>query len=138
MQSITVTASAIYRVVIDIQGRLPSHLERCLYQNPFILEDAHTRRKPIYMDCINSWDAFDAWLEVQFRGLPGHAMVQHKLYVLHDNSTNTDIDPFRPWEMAFLPGQRIVMCMLFLELFASSRCPRCSLESPVTESDIEW
>lgn len=101
MQGIFVTTFATYKVVLDIRGHLPSHLERCLYQEPFILEDSHGRIKPVYMDCINSWDAFDAWLEVQFCDLQGQTRVQNKEYVLHESAANRDIERRRPWENAF-------------------------------------
>ena len=138
LQNILSTASTTYEVILEIQGRLPSHLERRLYQEPFVLEDAHNRIKPVYMDCINSWEAFDAWLEVQFRGLPGHAMVQGQRFVLHESAGNRDIERRCAWVNAFLPGQRIVMCMLFRDRSDSACCPKCSLQSPVTKSDIEW
>lgn len=139
MQGIFVTTFATYKVVLDIRGRLPSHLERCLYQEPFVLEDSHGRIKPVHMDCINSWDAFDAWLEVQFRDLQGFTRVQNRDYVLHESAANRDIERRRPWETAFLPGQRIVMCMLFIDYTDSTCCPKCFLESPVTkDSDIKW
>lgn len=143
LQNILLTASATYKVILDIQGRLPSHLERRLYQEPFILEDAHKRVKPVYMDCISSWEAFDVWLEFQFRDLPGpgHSMVQNQHYVLHESDRNRDIQRRCSWEHAFLPGQKIVMCMLFQERFDSLDspcCPKCFLESPVTEADTEW
>ena len=138
LQNILLTVSATYEVILDIRGRLPSHLDRRLYQEPFLLEDAHKRLKPVYMDCINSWEVFDVWLEFQFRGLPGHAMVQDQHYVLHDSAKNRDIQRRCSWEHAFVPGQKIVMCMLFEERFDSSCCPICFLESPVTEADIEW
>ena len=138
MQNIFSTASATYKIILDIQNRLPSHLERRLYQEPFILQDAHQRIKPIYMDCINSWDAFDAWLEVQFRGVHGHTMVQDKRFVLHDSARNRDIQRDCPWDFAFLPGQNIVMCMLFIGDYSHSACPDCLHPSPDKASDIEW
>ena len=138
LQNISLTVSSTYEVMLNIQGRLPSHLERRLYQEPFVLEDAHNRLKPIYMDCISSWEFFDAWLEVQFRGLPGHEMVQEQRYVLHESATNRDILRHRSWDHAFLPGQKIVMCMLFEDSFASSCCPKCDVETSVTEADIKW
>ena len=138
LQNILSTASKTYDVILDIQGRLPNHFERRLYQEPFVLVDAHNRLYPVYMDCINSWEAFDAWLEVQFRGIPGHAMIQDQGFVLHESATNRDIQRRCPWINAFLPGQRIVMCMLFRDQSDSACCPSCSLESPVTDSDIEW
>lgn len=139
MQGVFVTTFATYKVVLDIRRRLPSHLERCPYQEPFVLEDSHGRIKPVHMDCINSWDAFHAWLEVQFRDLQCHTMVQNKKYILHESAANRDIEQRSPWENAFLPGQRIVMCMLFIDCTDSTCCPKCFLESPVAkDSDIKW
>lgn len=139
LQSIFMTTFATYKMVLDIRGSLPSHLERCLYQEPFLLEDSHGRIRPIYMDCINSWDAFDAWLEVQFRDQPGHRRVQNKHYVLHESVANRDIERRRPWEKVLLPGQRIVMCMIFADDLGSGRCPRCYCESPAAiDSDVKW
>ena len=139
MQAIFMTTFATYRAVADIQGRLPSNLERCLYQEPFVLEDSHGRIKPVYLDCINSWDAFNAWLEVQFRGLKGHMKVQRNQYVLHDIAANRDITHQCPWETAFLPGHRVVMCMLFVEEVDSSLCPKCFSKSPaVKDSETKW
>ena len=138
-QGIFVTTFATYKVVLDIRGRLPSHLERCLHQEPFLLEDSHGRIWRLYLDCINSWDAFDAWFEVQFRELQGHNRVQDKDYVLHESAANRDIQRRSPWQSAFLPGQRIVMCMLFADYTGSTCCPKCFLESTAAiDSDIKW
>lgn len=139
MRAIFMTTFATYKAVADIQGRLPSNLERCLFQEPFILEDSHGRIKPVYLDCINSWDAFDAWLEVQYRGHFGHEMVQNKVYVLHDVAANRDITYECPWETAFLPGHRVVMCMLFPEHLGVKFCPKCFSDSSTLEdSEIKW
>lgn len=139
MQGILVTTFATYKVVLEIRGRLPNRLERSLYQEPFLLEDSHGRIKPIYMDCISSWPAFDAWLEVQFCDLQGHKRVQNKDYVLHESAANRDIERRSPWENAFLPAQRIVMCMIFVEDTGSICCPKCFLKSPTAkDSDIKW
>ncbi|KAL8788879.1 MAG: hypothetical protein Q9195_007093 [Heterodermia aff. obscurata] len=130
MRAIFMTTFATYKAVADTQGRLPSNLERCLYQGPFVLEDSHGRIKPIYLDCINSWDAFDAWLELQYRGHFGRELVQENVYVLHDVAGNRDIEHECPWETAFLPGHRVVMCMLFYEDPNVKHCPKCFSNSP--------
>lgn len=124
MLTVLEVTHATYTVVLDIQGRLPSRLERCLYQEPFVLEDAHGRIKPVYLDCINSWAAFYAWLEVQFSDLLGHRLVEDRLFVLHDAAKNKDIDERRAWETAFMPGQKIVMCMRILGWF-NEKLHRC-------------
>ena len=139
IQSIFHTPLLTCKIIRDSRGRPPSHLERCLYQEPFVLEDSHGRIKPIYMDCINSWDAFHAWLDVQFRGLHGHQMVQDKGYVLHEAAANRDIELGRPWESTFLPGQKIVMCTIIVDYTDSICCPQCFLDSPVPyDAEIKW
>ena len=67
MRKIFVVNRATYKAVMDIQTCLPSHLERTLYQEPFILEDAIGRIAPVHMQFINSWEAFDSVLELRFR-----------------------------------------------------------------------
>ena len=178
LQTILIASATIYKLflLINIRGHSSSssspssshhhHLERqCLThqrQEPFLLEDSHGRIKPIYMDCITSWTVFDAWLEAQFRDLPGYSRVQKGAYVLHDSVANRDIDRGRrgrggggAWESVFLPGQRIVMCMIFdvsesnpsspSSTSTSTRshsrcCPKCQNElSPAgVDCDAKW
>ena len=66
MRKIFVVNRATYKAVMDIRTCLPSHLERTLYQEPFILEDAIGRIAPVHMQFINSWEAFDSVLELRF------------------------------------------------------------------------
>lgn len=65
------THSNILKAVRENQAGLPSALERSLIQEPFILEDAIGRITPVSLQFINSWDAFQAVLEVRFRGIQG-------------------------------------------------------------------
>ena len=139
MQKIFFQNIATYNAVIDIRGRLPSRLERGLYQEPFILEDGIGRIAPVHMQFISSWEAFDSVLELRFRNIHGYKMVQNKEYVIQESSTRREIDRSFPWEASFLPGQRVVMSMLFTETTSSTTCPKCqhSSEEPQT-SDIQW
>ena len=66
MRKICVMHMATYKAILDIRGCLPSHLERSLYQEPFILEDAIGRIAPVHMQFISSWEAFDSVLELRF------------------------------------------------------------------------
>lgn len=66
MRKIFVMNVATYKAVLDIRRCLPSHLERSLYQEPFILEDAIGRIAPVHMQFISSREAFDAVLELRF------------------------------------------------------------------------
>lgn len=76
MHGIFVTTFATYKIMVEIRSLLPSQLERSLYEEPFVLEDPLGRVFPITMQFINSWDAFDAVMDLQFRNLPGYRMVQ--------------------------------------------------------------
>ena len=135
MQDIYLMACRTYNIVVDIQRRLPSHP----YEQFFTLEDSHGRVFPIQMMLIDSWEAFDAILEVQFRHKQGLRMVQQKKYVLHESVANRDIERRFPWERMFSPGQRIVMCMLFTDCSESNYCPNCYFMPVGSEdSDVNW
>ncbi len=67
MRKIFVMNIATYKAIMDIRRCLPSHLERSLYQEPFILEDAIGRIAPVHMQFISSWQAFDSVLELRFQ-----------------------------------------------------------------------
>ena len=67
MRKIVVMNIATYKAIMDIRRCLPSHLERSLYQEPFILEDAIGRIAPVHMQFISSWQAFDSVLELRFQ-----------------------------------------------------------------------
>jgi hypothetical protein len=66
---------ATYHAVISIQTALPSHLERSLTEEPFMLEDAIGRVAPVHLQFVTSWDAFNAVLEIRFRDLQGFKKV---------------------------------------------------------------
>jgi hypothetical protein len=126
---------AIFQAVISIQGLLPSHLERTLIQEPFILEDAIGRLSPVHLQFICSWEAFEDVLEHRFRGLQGHNMVRDRLWVIQEVATYRDISREIPWETAFLPGQRVGMDLIFRkqalseEETGTTSCPNCKAPS---------
>lgn len=129
-----------YKAVIEIRGRLPSHLERSLYQEPFILEDGIGRIAPVHMQFIDCWEAFDSVLELRFRNMQGYRMVQNKEYVIQESSTRREIDRSLPWQASFLPGQKVVMSMIFNDtIHSTSSCPRCQTSSEEPQSsEIQW
>lgn len=140
MRKIVVTNLAIYKAVSEIRGCLPSQLERSLYQEPFILEDGIGRVAPVHMQFISSWEAFDSVLELRFRGVQGYEMVRDRRYVIQENATKREIDRSRTWEAAFLPGQKVVMSMIFDAAASSTAsCPRCQYPSQEEQSsEIHW
>ena len=140
MRKIYFVHIATYNAVVDISGRLPGHLERVLYQEPFILEDGIGRIAPVHMQFICSWEAFDSVLELRFRNMQGYTMVQNKEYVIQESSTRREIDRSLPWEASFLPGQNVVMSMLFNDTTSSTTsCPRCQCSSEKPQNcDTQW
>ena len=136
---------ATYRAVIAIQAGLPTRLERSLIQEPFILEDAIGRVAPVHLQFIDSWDAFDAVLELRFRDVQGFTKVCKKEYILQERATGREIDRSRCWKKSFLPGQRIDMSLIFKrevtrdQRSMAANCPRCQFTSDKpTDLDIQW
>lgn len=127
MGRIFVMNLAIFRAVLEIRASLPSYLERCLTQEPFVLEDAIGRIAPVHMQFITSWEAFDSVLDQRFRNMPGHSKILSKEYILQDHTSRRDIVFQQPWEGTFLPGQRIDMSIVFDNVRERLKlsCPRC-------------
>ena len=118
---------ATFRIVSELRASLPSHLDRCLIQEPFLLEDAIGREAPVHLQFINSWDAFYAVLEARFRDLQGYNKVKRKEFVLQERATRRDISRAGSWEGSFLPGQSVDMSITFTETRQNVElsCPRC-------------
>ena len=98
MQRIFKTNVATYEAVVALQRVLPSHLERAMFRDPFVLEDAIGRISPVHMDFINSWDAFDAILRLCFQDVQGYKKVQNKEYIFQEHATKREIKRICPWE----------------------------------------
>jgi len=132
---------AVYKAVMSMQGLLPSHLERSLIQEPFILEDAIGRLSPVHLQFISSWEAFEAVLEDRFRGHKGHEKVLQRAYALQELATGREISRQLPWVSAFLPGQKVGMDMIFRNLGGgtATSCPSCKTrgESAMNIS-VKW
>jgi len=144
---------ATYKMVLALKTSLPCYLERSLFNEPFVLEDAIGRISPVHLQFISSWEALDFVLETRFRGLQGHDKVQSGHWTLQDNATGREISRRRNWEGAFLPGQRVNMSLLFqreatVESSDSSArapksdqaaCPRCQADaSDSRDAETQW
>lgn len=146
---------ATYKAVLALQNLLPSHLERSLINEPFVLEDAIGRMSPVHLQFISSWAAFEAVLETRFRGIQGYEKVVNGHWTLQDHTTGRDISRKSCWEGAFLPGQRVDMSLLFerettVNHFDScsegrrgsngvTACPRCQADATGPgDRDIQW
>jgi hypothetical protein len=130
------TLSAVQR----IEERLPSRSEQFLIRT-FILEDVLGRITQIDMDYVNSWDAFDAMLAVCFLGLPGHKKVAKRDCVIQDQKTSKELLRSIPWSGSFLPGQRIIMGLIFrkrLQKAQSVFCPGCHILLKERHGQVSW
>ncbi|KAJ4350224.1 uncharacterized protein N0V89_008845 [Didymosphaeria variabile] len=139
MHKVIATNIATYHAVVSIQTVLSSRLERTLIEEPIILEDPIGRIAPVHLQFVTSWDAFNAVLEIRFRNLQGFKKIQDKQYGLQEKATRREIDKSRPWQRAFLPGQRIEMSFIFRsddrgepenEDAKTITCPGCQASSP--------
>jgi hypothetical protein len=93
------------------------------------------------MDYVNSWDAFDEMLAVCFLGLPGHKKVAKRDYVIQDQKTSKELLRSIPWSGAFLPGQRIIMGLIFrkrLQKAQSVFCPGCHILLKERHGQVSW
>jgi hypothetical protein len=118
---------ATFRMVSELRTALPSHLERTLIQEPFLLEDALGRISPVHSQFINSWEAFDAVIQIRFQNQQGYSKILKKEFILQERETRRDISRTEPWESTILPGQKIDMSMVFTHTHNPYQmyCPAC-------------
>lgn len=83
---------AIYREVVAIRSALSPHVSRSPDEEPIILEDAIGRVAPVHLRFITSWDAFDAVLDIRFKGKEGHDKVRRREFTLQERATGREID----------------------------------------------
>ncbi|KAL9083194.1 MAG: hypothetical protein Q9159_005916 [Coniocarpon cinnabarinum] len=136
IQTSTLNICANVRSLNDRMSELCSQV--LLMEAPIVLIDSHGRRMPMHLQFINSWEAFDAVMEVRFRGSRGHRKIMNKEYALADSKSGLDVERHRPWDSCFTPRQQVNMDMMFqsAELKMSSRtvCLRCSYDSHLSQT----
>ena len=91
----------------------------------------------------NSFEAFQAVMEVRFRHVPGLKKVQNIEYAIHESTSKRKIDLTAPWESVFLPGRKVNMSVVFHRPQTSmSSCPACLTENEIDDSskgsEIQW
>jgi hypothetical protein len=149
MNKIITVNLATYDSILEIKRALPptNQLVHSPASGPvFYFEDAIGRVTPITLEFITCWDAFHAVLEVRFRGIQGTKKVLKKEYALQNRATGRDIGFSQKWEMVFLPGQWVVMSMIFQETNAQDSgdvggdtCPKCQAKSNQPPGvDVKW
>lgn len=132
----------IYKEIVGIQRMFENHLSHPLMEDPFILEDAMGRIAPVHLRFITCWEAFEAVLKIRFDDAMGISKVGRGEYVLQESATGRDVDRGTDWNLAFFPGQKIAMSMLFIKVekdAESGSCPYCfTLSDKSDNSSIQW
>jgi hypothetical protein len=120
-----------YKILLDLQARVPREFGPCWIQEPLILTDALGRVAPVHLELINSWDVLESVLAARFRNIPGEQKISRKEYALQDRSSSQDIERTAPFEASFFPGRKVDMSMLFSRSnnANSTSCPGCGMES---------
>jgi hypothetical protein len=123
-------------MVVTMQANLPLQVQR---QQPVYFIDACGFEAPFHLEFINSWEAFEAVLEVRFKDR-GLSKIKRREYTLEKAGNHQLISRSTPWERRFLPGMKIVMDMVFRVRFQQANaCPSCGYHSdePVG-TEIDW
>ena len=60
-----------YNASLQVQSSLPGSLERTLYGQSFLFEDAIGRTCPVHLQFVNSWEIFDTVIELRFKECAG-------------------------------------------------------------------
>jgi hypothetical protein len=149
MSNIITVNLATYYAILEVKGALPPTNQ--IFHSPasgpvFYFEDAIGRVTPITLEFITCWDAFHAVLEVRFQGIQGTKKVMKKEYALQNRATGKDIGFSQKWEMVFLPGQWVLMSMIFQDTNAQDlgdvggdTCPKCQAKSNQPPGiDVKW
>jgi hypothetical protein len=144
MLKVVETNMKVYQIVLNMQStmqrQLPAQVDR---QQPIYFEDAHGRLAPFHTEFINSFEAFQAVMEVRFRHVPGLKKFQRRQYLLQEPGSKRKLDLQAPWESVFLPRRRVVMSMVFQSpQISTSSCPGCQTENADPQngfqSEVQW
>ncbi|KAK8878773.1 hypothetical protein PGQ11_000067 [Apiospora arundinis] len=127
-----------YQEMRDRLTTLESRIERPIPEEVFTFEDAIGRPSVMHLSSVNSWEAFDALLMVNFNGHKGSSRVARKRYTLQDHRRKRDIPHNIPWPSAMLPGSQVYMSIICSSSpgsedgsAAGTSCPSCFSTSAV-------
>ncbi|KAE9362640.1 hypothetical protein N431DRAFT_424419 [Stipitochalara longipes BDJ] len=132
MNKIWTISFGSYKILLNIQTRLPRDFGPCWVQEPVTFIDALGRVAPIHIELVNSWEVFEVSLEARFLNLPRANKIKSGEYAISDSASKRDLVRSQAFTSAFLPGRRINMSMLFQEYRSDNSCPvyRHESESP--------
>ncbi len=139
MTSILAASHHSYKVLLDVQSRVPREFKPCWIQEPVVFTDPLGRIAPIHLELINSWDVFDTVLAARFINLPGNGKIARNEVVFQDRYLAEDIERSQPFESCFLPGRHIDMSMVFEQKDPCTSCPKCGLKTDIISGRaIQW
>lgn len=83
---------------------------------------------------------FDSYLALYFQARPGRGKVLRKEYSIEESFTGKSFDRSRQWQMAYRPGLKVDMSMIFrTEYSTDTSCPRCqTVVSGPNTSKLQW
>jgi hypothetical protein len=127
LEPIVKTNLEMYAMLRSIQNSL----SRSPTFNPadtFRFEDVLGRSKNLPYEYFRHIDVFRAFLETEFRGLPGEQQVFDKQYSIMDTQRQSTLVSEEDWAMTVFPGATLVMSvlveMMVAQQMAAAKCPR--------------
>ncbi len=138
----------IHRELVALRGLFTSQIPPQVSAQLFEFEDACGRWAPVPLAFITTWEAFEAVLEIRFRGHPGLAKIQKRQYLLQEQATKRVVKREMELSQAILPGQRINQTVLFRHFESAeagktpnprTTCPACGEETDQpADVQVEW
>ncbi|CAZ85148.1 unnamed protein product [Tuber melanosporum] len=112
------------------QPKIPKNLYPGI-EGSIVLQDALGRTFPVPFVICSTLEMFHGFLELSFRGLPGHQKVLLREYSVSDGESQKEITSTE-WVENITPGRLISMSMLFRHMDSApkvtdfkSKCPSC-------------
>lgn len=131
------TNMKMYSILLDMQKLQRNIPPQINLQQPVLFDDAHGRIFPFHLEFINSFEAFQAVIEVRFRHVPGLRKVQKNEHAVREHLTKRKINLKAPWDSVFLPGRKFHMSMIFRQLQnLVSSCPECQTENTTSSNSL--
>ncbi|PUU76604.1 hypothetical protein B9Z19DRAFT_989762 [Tuber borchii] len=101
-------------------------------EGSIILQDALGRTFPVPLVVCATLEMFHGFLELSFRGLPGHQKVISREYSVSDEKSQKDFTATE-WVENITSGRLVSMSMLFHHHMGNafkSKCPKCKTPGP--------
>jgi hypothetical protein len=104
-----------------LQNQVPAQVE---FQQPVCLEDPYGNTFPFHLEFINSWEAFEAVMDVR-NSLPGYPRVKGVFYyrIADTSALNRPVQPHgQPWCSVIRPGKKYVILVELLVFQGNRLC----------------